>query len=57
MIGANYFIMFTHFLMVLSFLPTGLVKVFDQRFTAMPDSNFVGHLLKNSTIKCYIFMN
>ncbi|MEJ5089417.1 hypothetical protein GEO21_05130 [Sphingobacterium faecium] len=46
MIGVNYFIIFTRFLIALSFLPTGLVKVFRQRLTAIPDTNSVGHLFK-----------
>lgn len=46
MIWVNYFIMFTRFLIALSFLPTGLIKVFDQQLTSMPDSNPVGHLFK-----------
>nr|WP_314495991.1 DoxX family protein [uncultured Chryseobacterium sp.] len=46
-IPANYFIIFTRLLIGFSFIPSGLIKVFGQRFTSLPDSNPVGHLFES----------
>lgn len=45
-IWANYFIIFTRFLIGFAFIPSGMVKVFGHRFTSLPDSTPVGHFFE-----------